>query len=133
MPVTHGVTGSSPVRTAQCCLRNPRRGRLAQLVQSVCLTSRGSAVRIRQRPQTEYFSRYRKNFLLIILSVLGRLAQLVQSVCLTSRGSAVRIRQHPPQDKRNLRLSFLFIWCLLSGDVQSFPVTSVLENCFALI
>ena len=26
-------------------------GRLAQLVQSVCLTSRGSAVRIRQRPQ----------------------------------------------------------------------------------
>ena len=27
-------------------------GRLAQLVQSICLTSRGSAVRIRQRPQT---------------------------------------------------------------------------------
>ncbi len=27
-------------------------GRLAQLVQSVCLTSRGSAVRIRQRPQS---------------------------------------------------------------------------------
>ena len=29
-------------------------GRLAQLVQSVCLTSRGSAVRIRQRPQLLY-------------------------------------------------------------------------------
>ena len=28
-------------------------GRLAQLVQSICLTSRGSAVRIRQRPQTK--------------------------------------------------------------------------------
>ena len=27
------------------------KGRLAQLVQSICLTSRGSAVRIRQRPQ----------------------------------------------------------------------------------
>ena len=26
------------------------KGRLAQLVQSICLTSRGSAVRIRQRP-----------------------------------------------------------------------------------
>ena len=26
-------------------------GRLAQLVQSICLTSRGSAVRIRQRPR----------------------------------------------------------------------------------
>ena len=29
---------------------NAKRGRLAQLVQSICLTSRGSAVRIRQRP-----------------------------------------------------------------------------------
>ena len=28
-------------------------GRLAQLVQSICLTSRGSAVRIRQRPPKE--------------------------------------------------------------------------------
>ncbi len=28
-----------------------KQGRLAQLVQSICLTSRGSAVRIRQRPQ----------------------------------------------------------------------------------
>ena len=29
------------------------KGRLAQLVQSICLTSRGSAVRIRQRPPKE--------------------------------------------------------------------------------
>lgn len=28
-------------------------GRLAQLVQSICLTSRGSAVRIRQRPPND--------------------------------------------------------------------------------
>ena len=42
------------------------------------------------------FEIQKKNFLLILLSVLGRLAQLVQSVCLTSRGSAVRIRQRPP-------------------------------------
>ncbi len=28
-----------------------KHGRLAQLVQSICLTSRGSAVRTRQRPQ----------------------------------------------------------------------------------
>ena len=28
-----------------------REGSIAQLVQSICLTSRGSAVRIRQRPQ----------------------------------------------------------------------------------
>ena len=31
-------------------------GRLAQLVQSICLTSRGSAVRIRQRPQPNTFN-----------------------------------------------------------------------------
>ena len=66
-------------------------GRLAQLVQSICLTSRGSAVRIRQRPQ--------KNLKPSLLSTrsypFGRLAQLVQSICLTSRGSAVRIRQRP--------------------------------------
>ena len=30
-----------------------KHGRLAQLVQSICLTSRGSAVRIRQRPRGE--------------------------------------------------------------------------------
>ena len=66
-------------------------GRLAQLVQSICLTSRGSAVRIRQRPQKHktYIPRY----------VYGRLAQLVQSICLTSRGSAVRIRQRPQNDE----------------------------------
>ena len=32
-------------------------GRLAQLVQSICLTSRGSAVRIRQRPRKEELKR----------------------------------------------------------------------------
>ena len=60
-------------------------GRLAQLVQSICLTSRGSAVRIRQRPLPNVDQ----------ISPSGRLAQLVQSICLTSRGSAVRIRQRP--------------------------------------
>ena len=35
------------------CTRKQAIGRLAQLVQSVCLTSRGSGVRIPQRPQSE--------------------------------------------------------------------------------
>ena len=34
-------------------LNEQMKGRLAQLVQSICLTSRGSAVRIRQRPLVE--------------------------------------------------------------------------------
>ena len=95
-------------------------GRLAQLVQSVCLTSRGSGVRIPQRPPTRHQTQSQK---LRALSSAGserlpykqrvggsnpsaptpkgqsrhsgRLAQLVQSICLTDRGSAVRIRQRP--------------------------------------
>src|SRR5690242_19288476 len=55
-------------------------GGIAQLVQSICLTSRGSAVRIRV-PPLHFF--------------IGSIAQLVQSICLTSRGSAVRIRVLP--------------------------------------
>ena len=97
-------------------LNEQMKGRLAQLVQSICLTSRGSAVRIRQRPPPKrkiirafssagsehlpYKQRvggsnpstpthHQNDF------IFGRLAQLVQSICLTSRGSAVRIRQRP--------------------------------------
>ena len=38
-------------KTLYLCIAFSENGRLAQLVQSICLTSRGSAVRIRQRPQ----------------------------------------------------------------------------------
>ena len=69
------------------CIAFEKNGRIAQLVQSICLTSRGSAVRIRLRPQP--FS------ILLIRILIGRIAQLVQSICLTSRGSAVRIRLRP--------------------------------------
>ncbi len=40
-------------------------GRLAQLVQSVCLTSRGSAVRIRQRPQSKKRDLFKVSFFVI--------------------------------------------------------------------
>ena len=43
-----------------------KRGRLAQLVQSVCLTSRGSAVRIRQRPHIEFLRDEKKLYTDII-------------------------------------------------------------------
>ena len=52
-------------------------GRLAQLVQSVCLTSRGSAVRIRQRPlKRKVFDRLEN----------GSLAQLNRALDYGSRG-----------------------------------------------
>ena len=71
MTVNHGVLGSSPcsgaiarglqercrsgvdstsVERNKSCSPKPFFGSLAQLVQSICLTSRGSAVRIRQLP-----------------------------------------------------------------------------------
>ena len=105
-------------------LKREAYGRLAQLVQSICLTSRGSAVRIRQRPLHLPLSFQNCNFRAFSSAgsehlpykqrvggsnpstptenifkrkrkTFGRLAQLVQSICLTSRGSAVRIRQRP--------------------------------------
>ena len=82
--------------TFATAIENETIGRLAQLVQSICLTSRGSAVRIRQRPLNEFLVNHCFFF-------LGRLAQLVQSICLTSRGSAVRIRQPPPPRRKIIR------------------------------
>ena len=47
LPYKQRVGGSNPSTPTKL---NIDFGRLAQLVQSICLTSRGSAVRIRQRP-----------------------------------------------------------------------------------
>ena len=95
--------------TFATAIENETIGRLAQLVQSICLTSRGSAVRIRQRPLNEFLVNHCFFF-------LGRLAQLVQSICLTSRGSAVRIRQRPPPKRK--------IFGRLAQLVQSICLTS---------
>ena len=90
-----GSNPSTPTRKNSLFLK-ALFGRLAQLVQSICLTSRGSAVRIRQRPPQKAISQ---------IFPFGRLAQLVQSICLTSRGSAVRIRQRPPQKRKHTHTS----------------------------
>ena len=47
-----GSTPSAPTREKSSIYQtiSPQEGRLAQLVQSVCLTSRGSGVRLPQRP-----------------------------------------------------------------------------------
>ena len=105
LPYKQRVGGSNPSAPTRCnALKSfPENGRLAQLVQSVCLTSRGSAVRIRQRPPILQHPRSLGN-------KKGRLAQLVQSVCLTSRGSAVRIRQRPQNERPHVACGlFLFL------------------------
>ena len=89
LPYKQRVGGSNPsAPTPKDAVQ--RDGHLAQLVQSTCLTDKGSAVRIRQCPPQ------RSNH---GTKSIGRLAQLVQSVCLTSRGSGVRIPQRPPSDR----------------------------------
>ncbi len=64
-------------------------GRLAQLVQSIWFTPRGSGVRIPHRP------------------LKGFLAQLVQSIWFTPRGSGVRIPQNPL--KLNIFVEFFIL------------------------
>ena len=46
------------------------KGRLAQLVQSICLTSRGSAVRIRQRPLKKRLTSNCKSFFILYNSAI---------------------------------------------------------------
>ena len=117
LPYKQRVGGSNPSTPTEGSYFSCRMlfGRLAQLVQSICLTSRGSAVRIRQRPQPKSIDQ---------ISLFGRLAQLVQSICLTSRGSAVRIRQRPQLEKELIRIDQIFPFGRLAQLVQSICLTS---------
>ena len=56
--IKFAVIGNS--RIFATLLKQEAIGRLAQLVQSICLTSRGSAVRIRQRPLHLHLLFYKK-------------------------------------------------------------------------
>jgi hypothetical protein len=47
------------------------KGRLAQLVQSICLTSRGSGVRIPQRPQNKKEAASKRQFFLFTSDQIG--------------------------------------------------------------
>jgi hypothetical protein len=51
LPYKQRVGGSNPSTPTYLVILQIHFGRLAQLVQSICLTSRGSGVRIPQRPQ----------------------------------------------------------------------------------
>ncbi len=71
-------------------------GRLAQLVQSICLTSRGSAVRIRQRPPIAFPIKSTGGF---------QSGQMGQTVNLLLLASVVRIHHHPLRQEIALRQS----------------------------
>ena len=101
MTVNHGVLGSSPcsgaiarglqercrsgvdstsVERKTSCSPKPFFGSLAQLVQSICLTSRGSAVRIRQLPlKTEDTSLSSDVFFLFISVFVSKLPKQTQT------------------------------------------------------
>ena len=79
---------------------NKSRGFLAQLVQSIWFTPRGSGVRIPQDPQKRKRNLSKK---------FGFLAQLVQSNWFTPRGSGVRIPQDPQKISQISGRFFYFI------------------------
>jgi hypothetical protein len=79
---------------------NKSRGFLAQLVQSIWFTPRGSGVRIPQDPQKRKRNLSKK---------FGFLAQLVQSIWFTPRGSGVRIPQDPQRSLKELGDFFVFM------------------------
>ena len=62
------------------CTRKQAIGRLAQLVQSVCLTSRGSGVRIPQRPQNEAVVHLNHGFVLLNILYLSFVCTLLCGV-----------------------------------------------------
>ena len=77
-----------------------KNGRLAQLVQSICLTSRGSAVRIRQRPQKEFC--IRKTLFLSLFLSLYLIYYIITEECSSRRWQShhfPRKSSHPCRTK----------------------------------
>ena len=97
LPYKQRVGGSNPSTPTQ---KNKHfrlsKGRLAQLVQSICLTSRGSAVRIRQRPPIAFPIKSTGGF---------QSGQMGQTVNLLLLASVVRIHHHPLRQEIALRQS----------------------------
>ena len=80
-------------------LRQFYKGRLAQLVQSICLTSRGSAVRLRHRPQI--FKRKEPKFLPFLIdvplpgtSLIKKIGLLIKSVLVFIKKTLFRFSHH---------------------------------------
>ena len=93
LPYKQRVGGSNPSTPTKL---NIDFGRLAQLVQSICLTSRGSAVRIRQRPPIAFPIKSTGGF---------QSGQMGQTVNLLLLASVVRIHHHPLRQEIALRQS----------------------------
>src|SRR5690606_27295252 len=92
-----------------------KKGELAQLVQSTCLTSRGSLVRTQYSPHYIWklsssraaHSDQKSEAVTGTCAKKGELAQLVQSTCLTSRRSLVRAQYSLPRHR--IPMLFVFI------------------------
>ena len=86
-------------------------GRLAQLVQSICLTSRGSAVRIRQRPPNERGYPELKNLSSLFLCIIC-LVIAVCYFCISEEYSSVD-RYRSPESGNNTTMFFPSYWACL--------------------
>ena len=97
LPYKQRVGGSNPSTPTQKDLKYYPNylGRLAQLVQSICLTSRGSAVRIRQRPLQRDS---RKGFL--FLYPQENIPIPYETMQIATKASGREKQKHPPLFKR---------------------------------
>ena len=100
LPYKQRVGGSNPSTPTEI-LKITRKGRLAQLVHSICLTRRGSAVRIRHRPLN-----------IVVWSSL-KLDGLI------TQRSSVRVR--PPQLERR-SICFSFFLYLFVEKLQNYSL-----------
>ena len=124
LPYKQRVGGSNPSTPTQ---KNKHfrssKGRLAQLVQSICLTSRGSAVRIRQRPPIAFPIKSTGGF---------QSGQMGQTVNLLLLASVVRIHHHPLRQEIALRQSlflsssFILFFCPLLLSSFFYPLSFIL-------
>ena len=102
------------------CLQNSKNafetevyGRLAQLVQSICLTSRGSAVRIRQRPHKKT-----KHFRLIIRAFSSAGSEHLPYKQRVGGSNP----STPTQKKRSLAKQFVRLFLFLTAFIQTFSI-----------
>ena len=86
-------------------------GRLAQLVQSICLTSRGSAVRIRQRPHK-----------IQALSFIKRAFSSAGSEHLPYKQRVGGSNPSTPTIKQSLTKKFVRLFLFLTAFIQTFSI-----------
>ena len=112
LPYKQRVGGSNPSTPTYLVILQIHFGRLAQLVQSICLTSRGSGVRIPQRPQKKSYKKLCDFFCVFIDDLIKLLGEL---------------------NGRIETIQFLSLWILGEWEMSDFSFSDLLKFVLELI